>query len=285
MNGQSSSGELADRVLPVTRVLSAGIVPFLVAAFIILFFFPQDAGRLFAWPVRPSMTAMMLGVTYFGGAYFFGSAAVTREWHRVRLGFLPVTAFAAILGISTVIHMDRFNQGHLAFKLWALLYWTLPIIIPIVWHRNQKAGPGDARADEARFPQPLSLAIGGLGVMLTVVSLTLLLIPEALIPAWPWSLTPLTARVMAAMFALSGGVGLGVAIDGRWSSARIPFTSQVISIVLILVSMVRSRDDVDWTRWESWFFVIGLAAVLALIAWAARVANRIGVDDLAEHYE
>ncbi|HLC03645.1 MAG TPA: hypothetical protein VJK02_11455 [Anaerolineales bacterium] len=121
MNGQSSYTASEDRVLLLTRVLSAGIVPFLVAAFIILFFKPGESGRLFAWPVRPSMTAMMLGVTYLGGAYFFGAAAIIRQWHRIRLGFLPVTAFAATLGISTLIHLDRFSHGQLAFQLWALL--------------------------------------------------------------------------------------------------------------------------------------------------------------------
>ena len=283
MNGQSSYTASEDRVLLLTRVLSAGIVPFLVAAFIILFFKPGESGRLFAWPVRPSMTAMMLGVTYLGGAYFFGAAAIIRQWHRIRLGFLPVTAFAATLGISTLIHLDRFSHGQLAFQLWALLYWTLPFVIPIAWYRNQQAVGAAAPGSEPIFPSPLRLAIGGMGAVMSVVSAILFLVPGLIIPTWPWSLTPLTARVMAAMFALSGMVGLGVAIDGRWSSAKIPFTSQVISIILILVSMLRAREEIAWTRLESWFFIVGLTAVLTLIGWAAIEAKRLrGRDQLED---
>ena len=38
-----------DRVLPLTRVLSLAIVPFLVVAFGVLYPFPHDTARLFVW--------------------------------------------------------------------------------------------------------------------------------------------------------------------------------------------------------------------------------------------
>ena len=50
-----------------------------------------------------------------------------------------------------------------------------------------------------------------------------------MIAVWPWTLTPLTARVAGAMFALPGLVGLGIALDRRWSAARIILQAQAIS--------------------------------------------------------
>ena len=50
-----------DRVLPLTRGIAAVIVPFLVVAFAVLYLWPGDTDRLFAWPIRPTMTAMVLG--------------------------------------------------------------------------------------------------------------------------------------------------------------------------------------------------------------------------------
>ena len=44
------------RVLPVTRALSIAIIPFLVVAFVVLFAYPDDTRRLFAWPISPRMT-------------------------------------------------------------------------------------------------------------------------------------------------------------------------------------------------------------------------------------
>ncbi len=53
--------ERDDRVLPATRALSIAIIPFLVVAFVVLFLYPDDTERLFAWPIRPRMTPMVLG--------------------------------------------------------------------------------------------------------------------------------------------------------------------------------------------------------------------------------
>ena len=53
-----------DRVLPGTRVLSIVIIPFLLVAFVLLYFWPSadDTARLFAWRIVPGFTSMVLGV-------------------------------------------------------------------------------------------------------------------------------------------------------------------------------------------------------------------------------
>lgn len=58
-------------MLPTTRALSAFIVPFLIVAFAVLYGWPGETGRLFAWTISPTMTPMVLGAVYIGGAYFF----------------------------------------------------------------------------------------------------------------------------------------------------------------------------------------------------------------------
>jgi hypothetical protein len=266
-------GSAQDRVLVASRMLAAVIVPILVAAFIMLYLFPNDTGRLFAWPIKPPMSAMMLGATYLGGAYFFTRVVFTRKWHTVRLGFLPVSTFAGILGISTILHWDKFTQGHISFELWAFLYFTLPFGIPVVWYFNQQANRGNIQAGERSLSRGLRLAIGSLGAVLAAASVILLIAPQVMIPVWPWTLSPLTGRVMAAMFALPGLVGLGVAGDGHWSSASIIFQAQVLSILLFLVAMVRASDEIQWSQLGSWTFLAGLLLVMLIIGWAAWQAN------------
>jgi hypothetical protein len=69
------SASAEDRVLVSTRVVSAAIVPFLLLAFAVLVPWPTDTKRLFAWAIKPTMSAMILGSVYLGGAYFFVRAA------------------------------------------------------------------------------------------------------------------------------------------------------------------------------------------------------------------
>jgi hypothetical protein len=73
-----------DRLLPLTRGVSLVIIPFLVVAFAVLYPFPHDTGRLFAWPVKPTIMPMILASVYLGGAYFFARAATARQWHTVK---------------------------------------------------------------------------------------------------------------------------------------------------------------------------------------------------------
>src|SRR6478672_10326685 len=85
-----------DRVLPITRALSIVIIPFLLVAFVVLYFWPSadDTARLFAWRIVPGFTSMALASAYLGGAYFFLRAAWAKQWHTVGGGFIPVALFA-----------------------------------------------------------------------------------------------------------------------------------------------------------------------------------------------
>jgi hypothetical protein len=208
-----------DRILPEVRWLAVLIIPFLVAAFILLYVWPNDTDKLFAWTIKPAMTPMMLAAAYFGGIYFFTRAVLAKRWHLVKLGFLPVTTFAALLGIATILHWDRFNHSHISFFTWAALYFTTPFLVFAVWLRNRTTDPGTAESNEVIIPYVIRLFIGGIGVITLAVSLLLFLQPALMIRLWPWMLTPLTARVAGAMFALPGVVGLGIALEKRWSAA------------------------------------------------------------------
>src|SRR5436305_10411340 len=90
-----------DRVFRETRWLSAIIIPFLLAAFYILYLRSAETKALFAWEIKPRMTAMMLGATYIGGAYFFLGAMTAPRWHWIALGFLSLRSFSSFMVIAT----------------------------------------------------------------------------------------------------------------------------------------------------------------------------------------
>ncbi|HAT45901.1 MAG TPA: hypothetical protein DCS90_12445, partial [Ktedonobacter sp.] len=102
---------------------------------------------------------------------------------------------------------------------------------------------GTAESNETIIPQVIRLFIGVIGVITLAVSLLLFLQPALMIGLWPWMLTPLTARVVGAMFALPGVVGLGIALEQRWSAARIILEAQAFSILMILIAAVRAWSD------------------------------------------
>lgn len=264
-----------DRILPETRWISAIIIPFLVAAFIILYLLPDHTQQLFAWGIQPRMSAMMLGAAYIGGAYFFVRAATNARWHWVQVGFLPVTTFAALMGIATILHWDRFNHGFLSFFAWVGLYFTTPFIVFLLWLRNRATDPGPGDTSPARrVPSLVRLVIGIVGGVTVFTSIVLFLQPGFMISAWPWQLTPLTARVMGALFALTGVGELAIALDARWSAVRIPLQSQMIGIALIALAIVFSWRNFHQANPLTWVFIASILFLLVasplLYIWMER---------------
>ncbi len=151
----SPTGE--DRVLVSTRAVSAAIIPFSLLAFAVLVPWPTDTKRLFAWAIKPTMSAMVLGSVYLGGAYFFFRAARARRWHTVAGGFPPVATFAALMGIATILHWDRLMHGNLAFWLWVALYLTTPFVV--FRARGYRREIDDEAIDAGRFDRAVDNAL------------------------------------------------------------------------------------------------------------------------------
>src|SRR3954453_4179034 len=173
-----------DRVFGSTKVLGAVIVPFLLVAFALLYFFPDDTRHYFAWDVQPRLTPMIMGAGYVAGAYFFVRVALETRFHRVQVGFLPVTAFTLFMAIGTFNHLDRFLTQHVAFWIWVGLYVTTPILVPLAWWRNRATDPGRRGRGEPplpRFVRPALLTAGGVQ---TALALVLLLSPSTMIAHW-----------------------------------------------------------------------------------------------------
>ncbi len=252
--------ELDDRVLPLTRIVSAAIVPFLVVAFVVLYVWPGDTDRLFAWTIKPTLTAMVLGAVYLGGAFFFVVAARATQWHRIKAGFLPVSIFAGLMGVATILHWGKFNHHHVAFWLWVGLYFTTPFLVFSVWLVNRRFEAPKSVADPV-VPAWLGQLIGAVGVIACATSLFVFLAPPRAITIWPWLLTPLTARVMAAIFAL-GSSAVGAFTERRWSCLRTMLQVEAFMLVLILVAVARSASQLETSRPLTWAFGVGFLVVL-----------------------
>ncbi len=260
------------RVLAYNRVLALVIVPFLLAGFAVLYLFPSDTQRLWAWTIKPTMTSMVLGSAYLGGAYFFVRVLRQPSWNAIRTGFVSVALFAGLLGIATIVHWDKFNHGHVAFWLWAGLYLTTPLLVAGGALANQRVARA-ARPDEPRIGSVARWTIGAIGALALAQGVVMFVAPGRVIPLWPWLLTPLTCRVVGAIFCL-GSAGLGVLVDPRWSSLRLMLQVEVIMVTLMLAAAVRARGQFDTGRPLTWVLLVGFVGVLVGSAWLWRTQAR-----------
>ncbi|HSF79850.1 MAG TPA: hypothetical protein VLA49_01370 [Anaerolineales bacterium] len=254
-----------DHIFLLTRIVAAIVVPVLVLAFIILYFFPDLSGRHFAWDIQPRMTAMFMGAGYLGGAWLFTNAIFGRSWHRVAAGFWPVTTFTVAMLLATILHWSRFDIGHFPFQVWLGLYILTPFLVPWLWLRNRVTDPITAEVDDVEVPSLPRWSLGLLGAFLLVFALLGFAWPAWLVPLWPWQLTPLTARVLSGWFALLGVGGLVISRDRRWSAWRVGLQS--IGLWHLLVVIAALLNPTDFTAGLlNWYLVSVVIVLLSMLA-------------------
>ena len=139
-----------------------------------------------------------------------------------------------------------------------------------------QARRGTAVPPPAGLPVPVRLTLVALAVVLVGLGAALLVAPEWADAAWPWPLTPLTARAVGAWC-----VGLGVAagharlVDDAASLGPVGVTG-VLFGALQTLALLRHGSELDWSSAAA----IGYVVVLAAITGGGGVAAR-GVGTVA----
>jgi len=270
---QSLQSANDDRLLPATRALALVIVPVLLAAFSVLFGFPGRTRQLWAWTIRPDLAALIMGGAYVAGAWFFARGLYVGRWHRVAIGWLAVIPFTALLGVATFIHWDRFNHDHVSFWAWLVLYTATPIFLPVLWLRNQRAARTLTEGSGLQLPALPRVLASTLGGALLVTATVIFVRPQTAIGRWPWTLTPLTARTLAAFASFLAVVWLAFAFTRDWDRLAIPFEASTLGLVIVAVAVLRGRHDLGGGPGTLVFGLLlggAIAASSALLAWAAR---------------
>lgn len=254
-----------DRVLPVTRWIGGVIAVVLLLAFVILYGFPHATEEYFAWTITPDVTPIVMGAGYAAGGYFFLRVITVDEWHRVHMLFPGVAAFTWAMAFATLLHWELFNYEHVSTFLWIILYVVSPFLIPALWVLNRRTDPGMAAENEQLVPSSVRLGGGVLGIGMTIVLVVLFINPSWMIDVWPWSVSPLTARVLLGWAAVFSVWHIVLAFESRWSAARISLQSLVIWFLLIFVGFVRSWNDMDPSNPLAWGLIGGMIAYLVFV--------------------
>jgi hypothetical protein len=206
----------------------------------LLWLVPDRTDELWAWEIQPEVTSMVLASAYSAGAYFFARVMFGAPWRQVAPGFPPVILFVWLAAAATFLHLDRFIEDNLAFAAWIALYTLTPIGIPLLYAYNERRAPRREAAPE--LPRTLRVAMGVAGAAVIVVGLGMLASPSTAMDVWPWTLTPLTSRILAAVVALYGSVWVSVALDGTRTGARIPLEAHAIGLVVLLAALIREGE-------------------------------------------
>ena len=285
-------GERDDAVLPATRVAAVVVVAVLVPALIILWGLPKRTDDLWAWTIAAPLTPIFMGAGYGAGAYFFTRVYRSRAWHEVSVGVLSAAVFALLMLITTLLHYDKFNQGKahdglpdpptlatLAFYGWTIVYVLSPFVVGWLWWRNQQRDPRTPADGEPLVPEKLRLVARVIAIGALIAAAVVLVSPDVAVERWGWTLTPLTARVLACFTAQVGTGFLLLSFDPRWSSWRVLVQTFLLAVALLLVGAARESDTFDKHCALTWAYLLGLAGgAVALLALYRAMQRPVATD-------
>jgi hypothetical protein len=248
-------------------------VLFGVAAVLAIGLSPADTETNFAWPIQPVVMAAVLGGFYITSAPLFLLPLFARRWEMIRAMVLPAALFTAIQLAATFLHWDRFSVGTVPFYVWFASYLLPPPIFVAAYLWQQKKASSGVREPIEALPRWLRNLLVILGSFLTVGAALVFIFPGLLIPAFPWQLTPLTARSLSGWLMAVGTLMLTMYFENDRTRVRLATPMLILLLPALLLQMLRYADQVDWSNAVLWiglvlFAIIGFCGLyLAKGSW------------------
>jgi hypothetical protein len=256
------------RVLGLTRVGIWVLAVLAAANGLWLYFLPGRAETEYAWSIQPPVNAAFIGAGFLAGTLATGLVlAFATRWRTFATLPIALWVLASSLLLATIIHNDRFKWDYPPTWVWTFVYAGVPLAIPFLVARQRGVADGQPSPDpRLRIVRALSAIVGA--VMLAG-AIALFLAPVDLGKHWPWTLTPLLARAVAAWYALFGTMLVSCAVGlRRPAEAIIPYATLAAWSVLLLALPLLHPDDVSGAGG----YIAGMLALLALSAYALTVA-------------
>jgi hypothetical protein len=260
------------RVLGLTR---AGVWVLLVLAAangLFLYVFPGRADTDYAWSIQPAVNAGFIGAGFLAGTLATGLVLQpATRWRSFSLLPPALWVLASALLAATIIHAGRFKWDYPLTWLWALVYAGVPLAVPFLAARQRRVAEPLPAADSALGVLRVLSGIAGAGLILGAAASYVA--PGELDEHWPWALTPLLARAVAAWYALFGTMLLTFALaQRRRCEGLIGHATLAAWSALLLALPLHYPDDVSGR--PGWYAVMVMLLALALyglkLGWPER---------------
>jgi len=246
---------------PIRRfyAVAAGLAA--IAGFL-LFPLAGETDRFFSWTIEPPLTAAFLGAAYWAALVLLAWAATRERWADARTAMPAVAVIAALLLITTLIHLDKFDLDSLFGWFWLVVYCLVtPLLAWAIAGQVRSAG----RVERGQDPLPAGVRalLAAAGLCLAGFGVVLYADPTGAASAWPWPLTPLTGRAIAS-FLIGFAVAAGFAL---WENdvARLRGPAYAFSALAVLELLALAVFNGDLTASAA-----GVAAYVAF--WAVSLA-------------
>jgi hypothetical protein len=229
---------------------------------------------VFAWTIRSELTAAYLGSFYWAAAVLALLSAREPTWARARLGVPGVLAFVWLTLLATLLHLDLFHldgpgvAAQAAGWIWLAVYVAEPPLLLWAFVAQLRA-PGTDAPRPNPLPRPYRAALAVQAAILILLGAALFVAPRDVGDVWPWALTELTGRAIAAWLIAVGGLLAAIRWENDRGRIRLGLALIFTLVVLQALALVRFGDEIAWSQLEAAVLVAFTATLLAsaLAGW------------------
>jgi len=228
---------------------------FIVAALLLvgsaaasLLLLPEHTDTAFAWTIRPPLSAAWLGAGYASAFVALAATLRRRDWRDIRVGVAVVAAGLVVILAATLLHLERFHwkAPHAMARVWAWAWLGWYLLLPpalLVALARQRRHVGGAAAAPSTLPLAFRAATLAVAAAMAVYGVLLFARPDLAPLLWPWTLTPLTARMVAAWWL---GVAVALVTTSRcrhYGEAGVAAPAFVTFAALQSANLLRFREQ------------------------------------------
>jgi hypothetical protein len=262
---------MTSRAMRVMRWID-GLLVFMIG--FLLFVLSEQTDVYFAWTIQSPLMAAWLGAAYWASGVREWLDSREATWANSRAAVPGIITFSTLMLLTTLLHLDRFHfnapllMTRLTTWTWLIVYILVPIALALLWAREARLTAVSSPSSDP-LPDWVKVVLYGLVALLLILGALLFLVPQSLIPLWPWPLTALTARAMASWL-----VGIGVVILGTVRTDNIRRSRNNLIFLLALgllqiVALLRYGGEVAWASPAAWLYLLALAILLVVGGYGA----------------
>ena len=220
---------------------------------------PTRVDRAIPWLVPP-LHARFLGSMYLSGAALMLGGILSRRWAQARIINTMIYLWTGMLFVVSLFYLPTFDIARTQVWFWWGAYLVYPVIAAVLAFRYRQE-PADYGRELPRW------AVAYLwvqGLLVISLALGLLLLPNRMIPLWPWKITPMLAQIYSSPFFSYGIASLLMASRPRWSEALASLVGTWVFVAAVLLASWLHRGLFMFTETPDilWFAAFGVATLV-----------------------
>jgi hypothetical protein len=239
-----------------------------------LFVLYQNTDVYFAWTIQSSLTAVTLGAFYWATMIVGILSAQEKTWVAARAAVPAVIVFTLVSLAATILHFDKFHFSsdnpitQVSTWAWLMVYtFEPPLFLAGFILQSRLSGGDPARAHPLSSSFRVLLVLQGL--FAAGHAAALFFAPQLIIPLWPWILTPLTARALAAWLFAFAVIGFQASWENDWSRIGVALKSYILFGLAGLIAVWRVSGEMKWATSGEANYMLYLLSLLAvgILGW------------------